>query len=354
MLSHDHSAALQAQVQAAIQARTPLRLVGGNSKAFYAVAGNAQQTLALAEHRGIISYEPSELVLQVRAGTLLSDINALLAEHGQMLAFEPPQFAPSATIGGTLACGFSGPRRPFAGSARDFVLGCRLLNGRGELLQFGGQVMKNVAGFDASRLVVGALGQLGVLLDVSIRVQPCAQSELTLRYPCPDATSAIQRMQQWQAQPLPLSALAYDQQHIWLRLSGAPAAVTAAAATLGAAAEPADTAFWLKLREQQLDFFQQQSALWRISVAPATPPLALAGECLLEWGGAQRWLCSSAPAATIHAAAQAHGGHAVCFRGPDKTDWIRFEPAVLALQQRLRLAFDPQQLFNPGRFHPEL
>lgn len=354
MLHQDVTTMLQEQVQQALATRSPLRISGSDSKAFYGLPTSANLLLDISGHCGIIDYEPSELVITVRAGTPLQELIRFLTEHGQMLAFEPPLFGSQATMGGTLACGFSGPRRPYAGSARDFVLGCRILNGHADVLQFGGRVMKNVAGFDISRLMVGALGQLGVILDISLRVLPLPEAEVTVNFSCLDANTALVQMQQWQAQPWPISALAWYDGLLWLRLSGAEAAIKAAAIDSGGTVNAEGDAFWAALREQQLDFFQGSENLWRISVAPATPTLDCAGKWLLDWGGAQRWLKSSEPAEIIHTQAALNGGHAVCFRGNADSDWLRLAPELLALHSQLRLAFDPHQLFNPHRFSASL
>lgn len=348
MRDQDLSEPIRRQVLEAIAARRPLRIVGNDSKAFYGGDCDATARLETAGHCGIIDYEPSELVITARAGTTLDRIASLLAQHKQMLAFEPPSFSGQATLGGSIACGLSGPRRPFAGSVRDFMLGCKIVNGNGELLSFGGRVMKNVAGFDISRLMVGALGSLGVLLDISLRVLPMPEAELTLAYSLP-ADAALTMMTALAARPWPLSALAYDGQQLRARLSGAETAVRAAARQLGGEMDIHGETFWRELREQQLAFFQQPGDLWRISLAPASPPLALSGACLLDWGGALRWLKTEQSADSVHAAAAQAGGHAVCFRGADKADWIRLDPALLALQQNIRSAFDPLKLFNPGR-----
>ncbi len=354
MGAQDLSVNLQAQVQQALTDCTPLCIIGGNSKAFYGHPSSATTPLNLSGHCGIMAYEPSELVVRVRAGTPLHVLESALAEQGQMLGFEPPDFSPHASVGGTIACGFSGPRRPFAGSARDVVLGCQLLNGCAEIVAFGGQVIKNVAGFDVSRLMVGALGQLGVLLDISLRVLPRPEAEMTVCYPLSDANAALERMQDWQRQSWPLSALCYTDGMVKARLSGSEAAIRVAVQKLGGDLMLEGEAFWQALREQQLPFFAQNQNLWRIGFPPATRMLALPGDWLLDWGGAQRWLMTVAPASEIHAAAHAQGGHAICFRSPDKSDWLRLEPALLALHQRLRQAFDPQGVFNPQRFGTEL
>lgn len=350
MREQDLSDDLRQQVRQAATTGTALRIVGNDSKAFYGGDCQATTRLHLAGHRGIIDYEPSELVVTARSGTTLNNITSLLAQHRQMLAFEPPGFGEHATLGGTLACGFSGPRRPFVGSARDFMLGCKIINGDGEVLNFGGRVMKNVAGFDVSRLMVGALGSLGVLLEVSLRVLSIPESELTLAYTL-SAGEALTKMNALSARPWPLSALAYDGERLRVRLSGAQASVQAAARQLGGDIDVQGESFWQDLREQRLAYFQQPGNLWRISVAPASAPLALSGDWFLDWGGALRWLKTEESAEAIHAAAAKGGGYAVCFRGDNKTDWIRLDPALMALQQKIRVAFDPLKLFNPGRLH---
>lgn len=349
----DLSSELQTRVSAAHAAHTPLHIVGGDSKHFYGRA--AQGTpLIVAGHRGIVAYESTELVLTARAGTPLVEIETVLAERGQMLPFEPPHFGPGATLGGTLACGFSGPRRPYAGAARDFVLGVKIINGRGEILSFGGQVMKNVAGFDVSRLMVGALGTLGVMLEVSLKVLPRPASEVTLTYQYPPA-QAIEQINRWAGQPLPLSGVAYDGERIYLRLSGSETALREAKARLGGTVLEDGADFWLQLREQQLPFFQMPGALWRLSLPAATPPVELVGAWLIDWGGAQRWLCSDLPPEEIRSCTARLGGHATLFRSEQNGQEIfhPLSPPLLELHRRLKLAFDPHAILNPGRMYAE-
>lgn len=354
MQSQDLTLDLQSQVQQAVESGISLQIIGGNSKAFYATASSATTTLKITDHQGLVAYEPSELVVTVRAGTSLNELKKVLTKQGQMLAFEPPAFGDSATIGGTIACGFSGPRRPYAGSARDFVLGCTILNGKAERCRFGGQVMKNVAGFDVSRLMVGALGQLGVLLDISLRVMPIPEAEFSLCHPLTSYNQALELMQNWQKQPWPISALAFDGKVLWIRLSGAEDALKYAANKLGGEIDENGDQFWHDLREHQLNFFHSSENLWRISIAPATPMLAIPGNWLVDWGGSQRWLKSNAPAKQIHETTLAQGGYAICFRGTEKSDWLRLEPNLFRVHKKVRQAFDPGQLLNPHRFSPEL
>lgn len=348
----DLSQTLQEAVRQASVQSQPLTIRGGGSKAFYGRATTPGQSLEVAGHRGLIDYEPSELFITLRAGTPLWELEAQLAEAGQMLPFEPPHFGAHATIGGTLACGFSGPRRPYAGAGRDFVLGTRILNGRGEILRFGGQVMKNVAGYDLSRLMVGALGTLGVILDVTLKVLPRPPCEITLVQES-DAATAIRRMNRWAGQPVRLSATAYDGERLYVRLAGAETAVRVAQAQIGGELLPAADRFWQSLREQEHPFFQGEEPLWRIAVAPASPPLPLDGQTFIEWGGAQRWRRGAPDSAELQHLAAAHGGHAGLFRGGPRSGEVfhPLAPPLLALHQRLKKAFDPVGILNHGRLY---
>ncbi len=299
-------------------------------------------------------YEPTELVITARAGTPLIEVEAALADRGQILGFEPPHFAANATLGGTLACGLSGPARPFRGSARDFVLGTKIINGMGEPLSFGGEVMKNVAGYDVSRLMCGAYGTLGVLLEVSLKVLPRPASEITLTLEL-DHHDAITRMSEWQRDPLPLSGLCYDGDRLHVRLSGAEQAVSAARRRLGGEIEVDGATFWERLREQRGAFFEGTGELWRLSVASTTRTIAVTGKQFIDWGGALRWLKTTEHAENIFAAASAAGGHAMRFRGTAAAHQV-FQPLpapLLALHQRLKKSFDPHGIFNPGRLYPE-
>lgn len=348
----------QDRVRQAAASGGRLRIRGGGTKDWYggAPVGSILDTRA---HAGIVDYEPTELVITARCGTPLAEIEALLAAHGQMLAFEPPHFGAGATLGGTIAAGLSGPRRATAGAARDFVLGARLLDGRGDVLSFGGRVMKNVAGYDVSRMLAGSLGTLGLLLDVSVKVLPRPFAETTLRFALGEI-DAIRQLNAWGGQPLPLSGSAWHDGVLALRLSGAEAAVAAAVRTLGGEAMPDAAAFWANLREQRHAFFLDagEGALWRLSVPPTTGALVLGGAQLIEWGGAQRWLRAGSDAASAQAirrTAQACGGHATLFRGGDKTVGVfhPLAPAVARIHARLQDAFDPARIYNPGRLVPE-
>ncbi len=341
-------------VKQAVAEAAPLRLRGADTKAFYGRTSEGQ-SLDLRGHSGVVSYEPSELVITARAGTPLADLESALAAEGQMLGFEPPHFGEGATLGGAIACGFSGPRRPYAGSVRDFVLGARIINGRGELLQFGGQVMKNVAGYDVSRLSVGAMGTLGVITEVSMKVLPIPAREATVRFSM-SASQAIQRMNQWAGQPLPTSATCYHDGALHVRVSGSAKGVDAAIVTLEGELTDDGATFWHSVKEHHHVFFTDDRSLWRISVPQATPPLPIDGEWLIEWGGGQRWLKTDAPSDVLRKQVESVGGHATLFRGGDRSGEVfhPLPPRLFSLHRNLKNAFDPQRLFNPGRLYRDL
>lgn len=349
-MAGDRSEALRQQVAAAAAEGRPLCLLGGGSKAFYG-RDCAGEPLALAGHSGILNYEPTELVLTARAGTPLAEIETALTETRQLLPFEPPHFGGAPTLGGAIAAGLAGPRQFAAGAVRDFVLGCRVINGRGEWLRFGGEVMKNVAGYDVSRLMVGALGTLGILTEVSVKVLPATAAELTLTLVLP-AEQVATRLDGWTARALPVTAAAHDGGRLWLRLSGAAAALAAARREIGG--EEAAPAFWPRLRDHALPFFDLagDERLWRLSLPPHAALAELPGRRLIEWGGRRVWLVSGADPAGIQAAAAGAGGHATLFRG-DGEPFAPLTPALRALHQRIKQAFDPAGIFNPGRLYPE-
>jgi glycolate oxidase FAD binding subunit len=361
------------QVQTARAVKGALDIRGGATKAFYGEAPRGEP-LDVRPLAGISSYEPSELVVTVRGGTPLTDLEAALAEKGQCLPFEPPRFAdggtastttvPGGTVGGMVAAGLAGPSRAAVGGVRDYVLGATLLNGRAEVLSFGGQVMKNVAGYDVSRLLAGSMGILGVICEVSLKVLPLPPAVHTLRFELDEAT-ALKQLNDWGGQPLPLNASAWWDGMLVVRLAGARAAVQAATERLGGEtiAPALATTFWQGLRDHRDEFFSAAAdavargqTLWRLSMTPTAPPLALAGALLIEWGGSQRWLVTDEPASQVRAAAMGAGGHATAFRHGDVRGSV-FAPlaAPLARIHRvLKTAFDPDRVFNPGRLYPEL
>jgi glycolate oxidase FAD binding subunit len=342
---------LQERIREAAQRRSPLRLRGGGTKDFY---GNALRgdILDTRSYAGIVAYEPTELVVTARCGTLLRELEAALAANQQMLPFEPPHFGASATVGGCVAAGLSGPRRASAGALRDFVLGVKLVDGRGQALGFGGQVMKNVAGYDVSRLVAGSLGTLGLIAEVSLKVAPTPAHEITLRFEAPQAR-ALELMNRWAGQPLPISATAWHDGELSVRLSGSAAGVRAAAATLGG--ESIDGGLWRGVREHTEGFFAGDEPLWRLSLSSVAPPLGVPGEELIEWNGALRWLKSAASASTVREAALRLKGHATLFRARDKGAgcFAPLEPVLERLHRQLKAAFDPAGILNPGRMLAE-
>jgi glycolate oxidase FAD binding subunit len=339
--------------QEQVRAGRPLRIRGGGTKDWYGqrLAGDILDT---RDYTGIVDYEPTELVITARCGTPLAGIEAALAQQGQMLAFEPPHFGTGATIGGVIASGLSGPRRANSGAVRDFVLGCKLLDGKGDVLSFGGQVMKNVAGYDVSRLLAGSLGTLGLLLEVSVKVLPRAPREATLVFEGVNEVDAIRNLNEWAGQPLPVSASCWHDGVLALRLSGANAAVDAAIRSLGGDVMPDCARFWTSVREQRHAFFEGDMPLWRLSVPSTVGAIVPGSPQLIEWGGAQRWLRAPADAAErIRAVVAACGGHATLFRGGDGSVGVfqPLAPAIARIHERLKAGFDPAGIFNPGRMY---
>jgi len=340
-----------ARVRSAQAGGTPLAIRGGGSKAFYGGVTTGEW-LEMRPYSGIIDYEPKELVLTVRAGTTLAEVEAAMAAEGQMLPFEPPHFAPGATIGGTVATGLSGPRRPYTGAVRDFVLGTRIISGKAEDLQFGGRVIKNVAGYDVSRLMTGAMGTLGVLLDVSFKVLPQPTEQVTLRQTMDEAT-AIRRFNEWAGQPLPISATSWHDGVAMLRLSGAAAGVRAAREKLGGdlvAAAEADS-FWRDLRDHRAAFFASAEPLWRLSVPSTSAPLQLDLPQWIEWGGALRWVRGLAEVVQLRQKVEAIGGHVTLFRHGDKSAGVfhPLQPVLARIHRNLKTSFDPANVLNAGR-----
>ena len=348
----DIEAELATQIGAVAASGGAVEIIGGGSKKFY---GEPLDALAIevAAHSGVIDYDPAELVITLRAGCRLSEVEALLAENRQMFAFEPPHFAPEATIGGMVASGLAGPRRGFAGSIRDFVLGAKMLDGRGEVLQFGGRVIKNVAGFDLSRLLVGSLGTLGVLLEVSIRVVPMFATEATLAFEHATADAHIRWVNELGSQPYPLSASAWHAGTSRLRLSGSEQGVEHAIAELGGERENYD---WAELREQTHALFLPGQPITRVSLPPASPSLAADRPHIIEWGGAQRWLSGEIDIAALRERASELGGSVCAFRdhAADVAVFLPLAPALLKLQRSIKSSFDPAGVFNAGRIYPGL
>lgn len=346
---HDASAALLEHVHQALHQRTPLRIQGSNSKAMLGrpVTGEVLDTRS---HRGIVSYDPTELVLTARAGTPLHDIEVALEAAGQMLPFEPPHLGGEATLGGMVAAGLSGPRRPWAGSVRDHVLGTRVITGHGKLLRFGGEVMKNVAGYDLSRLMAGSFGCLGVLTEVSLKVLPKPRRSHSL---CLEmgVQQALGELAEWGQQPMPISAACHDGQALHLRLEGGEGSVESALQRLGG--EPLDEAYWQALREQRLAFFDAPEPLWRLSLPHNCPPLELPGRQLLDWGGAQRWLKSHATPEHVRLNVARLGGHATLYE-PAPEAFHPLSGPLLRHHRSLKQQLDPLGIFNPGRLYADV
>lgn len=340
---------LLGQVRQALEKGRPLSIRGGGSKAFLgrAVAG---EELDVRGHRGIVAYDPSELVVTARAGTPLAELEAALDAQGQMLACEPPDFG-AATVGGAFASGLSGPRRPWAGSLRDFVLGCRIIGGEGKELRFGGEVMKNVAGYDVSRLLAGSHGCLGLVTEVSLKVLPKPREVRCLSIEAAPA-EALRELSAWRRAALPLAGACHLDGRLRVRFEGGAGSVRAALDRIGGEQLPAG--FWDDLREHRLPFFADPRPLWRLSVPDTAPLVELPGAVLIDWGGAQRWLKSDAPAARIRELAQGIGGHATCFAPGAAEPFHPLPPPLLKLHQRLKAQLDPRGIFNPGRMYAEL
>ena len=355
---------------------TALRIRGGGSKDFY---GEALDGELLDTHplNGIVSYEPSELVVTALAGTSLAELEALLLAQGQCLPFEPPHFSPNSTVGGMVAAGLSGPARASVGAVRDFVLGVKLLNGKGEHLTFGGQVMKNVAGYDVSRLMVGAMGTLGLLTEVSLKVLPIAPLEATLRFEMTQA-QALAQLNTWGGQPLPLNASCWvndDAKNkdanengvgtLYVRLRGAVAAVESACAKLGGQRLPQAQAIddWQRCRNQQLRWFTGRTDhqdLWRLSVPQTTPVLDLPDSPLIEWHGGQRWVrADEAQGAKLRALAQTSGGYATLFIAASARKqcamacFDTLKPPLDRIHRDLKREFDPSGVLNPHRMYAD-
>ncbi len=338
----------------AIEHGEPLKIVGGNSKVFLGRC-TAGTPVEMTDYTGIISYEPTELFITARAGTLLSDIKKELAEHRQMLPFEPAEVTGKTTIGGVVATGLSGPRRPYTGSVRDYVLGIRCLNGLGKEMSFGGQVIKNVAGYDLSRLMTGAFGTLGIIIETSLKVLPIPELELT-GFKAMSIQKALEVMHELSAKPIPLSATCYDGDLLFIRLSGNEKVVKETLRKFDLEEYKKGNQFWNELRDYKSLIFNTGKPIWRLSV-PSTSDLKLEDDkYLIDWGGAQYWLASERPANKLFTMARELGGSALLFRGGDRNGNV-FQPLsneLLKLHQGLKQAFDPHRILNPGKMYTSL
>jgi glycolate oxidase FAD binding subunit len=359
-MPNDLSNSLREQVENAFKNKTPLWIQAGNSKNFYGNKVDAQ-AINITEHKGITEYQPSELVVTVRSGTLLSELETELKANKQMLAFEPPQHTTNTTIGGAIACGLSGPRRVACGSARDFVLGTTIINGKAEQLRFGGQVMKNVAGYDASRLMVGAQGTLGILLDVSLKILPISDTEVTLQFTT-DLDTSVKHIQQWLKQGLPISASCHFNNILTLRLSSTHSAVKKSASVINTSfnTEEINNDFWLSIKNQSHSFFSKKNInddenLWRCSHQAHTDFYGDTKNQLVEWNGALRWIKSAQP---LYKKAEAYNGHSTLYPVnqtlPATNLFQPLQPGLMKIHQRMKQAFDPENILNPGRLYTDI
>ncbi len=350
---HDKRDEITSVIQDAYRQKQALVIKAGDTKNFY--GRNIQaKTLSVANHTGILEYEPSELYITVKSGTPLVEIEQTITKENQIIPCESPHFGATATLGGMVASGLAGPRRVSAGAVRDCVLGTEIVNGKGEYLRFGGKVMKNVAGYDVSRLMCGALGTLGVLMCITIRLLPKPLYEHTVVIEL-DSHTAIKKMNQWAATPMPITATFYDGQDLYLRLSGSLSTIEACKKEIGGKTFDQNELFWTSVKEQTHEFFQTDLSLWRISVPPATGILNIPGDNVIEWSGALRWYVSDADEQLIRKEAEQVGGHACLFRG--NTTEQRFHPlshTSMKIHKNLKKTFDPAGILNPGKMYAEL
>lgn len=349
----DHRNEIASTIQDAYQQHKSLYIAAGNSKQFYGRDIQAE-SLSLAGHTGIIEYEPSELYITARSGTTLQEIQETISQQNQILPCEPPQFASTATIGGVIACGLSGPRRINAGSVRDCILGTEIINGKGEYLHFGGRVMKNVAGYDVSRLMCGALGTLGALMTITLRLLPKPADEETLVLTL-DEKNAIDLMNQWANTPIPISATFYDGKELYIRLSSSSSAIEACKSKIGGEVLNDSEKFWHSIKEHSHEFFNNNKLLWRISVPPNTKAINISGDSAIEWNGALRWYITDDNETAIRTEAERVGGTANLFNG--KITEQVFHPlseTSMKLHKKLKQVFDPAGILNPGKMFAEI
>lgn len=354
-MANDAQPQIVDQVSQAVGERTALNIIGGNSKSFY---GRVQsgQPLEMARHNGIVSYEPTELVITVRAGTRIRDLQAVLSDENQMLGFEPTLCSPESTLGGVVAAGLAGPARAYSGGVRDFMLGVKMVNGHAQVLSFGGQVMKNVAGFDHARLMAGSMGTLGVLLEISLRVIPVPKFVTTVKIEQPDPDSAIKFINRLSGKPLPVSAAAWFQGHAYIRFSGTEQGVANAVRHLAADQETVDEDFFARLAHHDLDIFHNHSLLYRASVPATSPGFCPPRDQVIDWGGAQRWLVNVNDPGELKQHIRSSGGSLTVFRGGDRNGEVfdQRDAVTMKLYQKIKSAFDPRRIFNPGRMYKDL
>lgn len=343
------------QVEKAAADRIPLNIIGGNSKSFYGRTAQGK-ALNLSGHSGIVSYEPTELVITARAGTKISELQTLLSQNNQVLGFEPALCNQESTLGGVVAAGLAGSARPYAGAVRDFILGVRMINGNAEVLNFGGQVMKNVAGFDHSRLMAGSLGTLGVLLEISLKVLPAPKYVTTVKFQHADPDQAIVFMNKLSGKPYPLSAAAWLAGCTRIRLSGTPEAVSSAVKRIGGDSHDQSDDFFLNLNAHELDVLRNSRVIFRISVAATCPDFCKTEDQIVDWAGAQRWIANVTDIDSLKHGASSNHASLTVFNGGDREAEVfgMLETAMMKLHQKIKQAFDPNRIFNPGRMYKNL
>ncbi len=351
MPESDYIETLCASIREANTTQQALQILSGESKQFY---GNkiTAKSLDVSSNKGIVDYEPSELFITARNGTSLKEIEAELDANNQILPFEPPHFNTQATLGGTISCGLSGPRRAYASSMRDCVLGVNIVNGKGEYLEFGGQVMKNVAGYDASRLMCGAFGTLGVLTQISLRVSPKPHSEITIAIEI-NQREALENMNAWTQTQLPISATYFNNKVLYIRIAGLESTTKKAHQEIGGEIIANSEKFWNDLKNHQTDFFQTEKPLWRIIIPNTTPDLPINGESCLEWNGGLRWIKSNENTQHIINLCKKMKAQATLFKTNSKPKdcLASINPNIQKLHLNLKTAFDPNRILNPGRMY---
>lgn len=351
---------LQAVVASAAKDKRPLSIVGGGTKSFYGREADGE-ALPIAGYSGVIEYQPTELVITAKAGTPLEEIQRLLSKNNQRLGFEAPDFGKESTLGGVVAAGLCGPSRPYAGTIEDYVLGIKLLSGSGEVLSFGGKVIKNVAGFDVSRLMVGALGCLGIILEISLKVVPIPETEKTLVIEHGRLDESLLSMNQFAANPIPISAASWCSGLTKIRLSGSENGVNAAIVMIQSQYECAEDTqdennHWIKVQDLTHEFFKPEGKLYRVGVAPSTKSILNQNECLVDWGGALRWHREEVSFQALSDAVNQVGGHVSVFRNGNRSEEVLapVTPEIMKLHQRLKNTFDPHRILNPGRMYKDI
>ena len=364
----DSAHILQQQVLQAYTEKKPLSVVGGNSKCFYGNSLDAE-IIKTSCHKGILEHEPTELVITARAGTPLQEIDQTLAANHQTLAFEPPHFSDNATVGGMIAAGLSGPARPYQASVQDAVLGCTILNGKGEVLRFGGKVMKNVAGYDVSRLMVGSLGCLGIILDVTLKVIPATMAEATFIFKmepnqCPAFINELRH------QGYPVSASCHFEGELLVRFSAGNNEIESLNKSLSKnyayidSRQLQDSSFWLHLKEHTLPFFSLEKedsdlSLWRLSVSADTDVSSLIDaqtNFISEWGNCVYWFKSNSQSELVFNTAKNISGSASVFKANNDAMTNRFQPLSAVVgnwHKELKNAFDPADILNRGKMYLE-